>query len=111
MRLQLTPASPRLQIRVSYSGSFSVAPSATATIQNGIASWTLRQGCVARFQWPGYKYDNPGVDTVTLSLRQSEDPGQAGPELVYVQETHWNVPCASNHPIGTERTVKILHRQ
>jgi hypothetical protein len=72
-------------------------------------TWTTRQDCTARFQWPGYNYDNPGINTYTLSLRQPTDPGESEPLLVYLQETRWNAPCADNHPIGTERTRKILN--
>jgi hypothetical protein len=111
LRLQLTQSGSRVQVRISYRDSFPEVVFGIAMIANGTASWTMPQNCVARFRWPGYKYDHPGVNTFTLSLRQPTKPGEPGPLLVYVQETHWSVPCANNHPIGTERTQKILRRQ
>jgi hypothetical protein len=111
MRLQLTQSGARVQVRLSYRDSFPDAPFDIATIENGAATWTMPQGCIARFQWPGYNYDHPGVNTFTLSLRQPTEVGQSAPLLVYVQETRWNAPCANNHPIGTERVQKILRRQ
>ena len=110
-RLQLTQSGLRVLVRLSGSDSFPDAVFGVATIENGSASWTAPQGCIARFRWPGYNYENPGVNTIMLSLRQPAEPGQAGPLLVYVQETRWNVPCASNHPIGTERVERILTRE
>ena len=108
MRLQLTQSGSQVQVRASYREAFPERVFGNAMIENGTATWTLPQSCVARFQWPGFMYDNPGLNTFTLSLRQSTEPGQPGPLLVYVQEAHWNVPCANNHPIGTERIEKLL---
>jgi hypothetical protein len=110
-RLQLTQSGSRVQVRISARDSFPDAVFGVADIENGIATWTAPQGCIARFQWPGYQYDNPGVNTFTLSLRQPTGPGQTGPLLVYTQITQWNVPCANNHPIGTERVQRIMVRQ
>src|SRR5215471_4780475 len=107
MLLQLTQSGSRVQIRLSYREPIPDRAFGVATIENGTATLTMPQGCDARFQWPGYNYDNPGLNTFTMSLRPAE-PGQPGPLLVYVQETRWNVPCANNHPIGTERVQKIL---
>lgn len=111
MRLQLTQSGSRLQVRISFRDTFPDAVFRTVTIENGTASWTIPQGCIARFRWPGYNYDNPGSTTFTLSLREPAEPGESGPLLVYVQKTHWNVPCASNHPIGTEQVQRILRRR
>jgi hypothetical protein len=104
-RLQLTQSGSKVQVRLSGRDTFPDAVFGVATIENGVATWTAPQGCEQRFQWPGYNYDNPGTNTFTLSLRQP------GPSLVYVQETRWNVPCANNHPIGTERVERILKRE
>lgn len=110
-RLQLTQSGSRVEVRVSGSDSFPDAVFGVATIENGTATWTAPQGCIARFRWTGYKYDNPGLNTFTLSLRPPSEPGQGGPLLIYEQETRWNVPCATNHPIGTERIQRILTRE
>ena len=88
LRLQLTQSGSRMQVRISYRDSFPDAVFSVATIENGTAIWTLPQACIARFRWPGYNYDNPGVNTFTLSLRQTSEPGELGPLLVYVQEVH-----------------------
>ncbi len=111
LRLQLTQSGSRVQVRMSFRDYFPDLVSGVATIENGTASWSTPQGCVARFQRPGYNYDNPGVTTVALSFRQLSASGEPGPLLVYVQETHWNVPCANNHPVGTERIQRILRRR
>jgi hypothetical protein len=111
MRLQLNQSGSELQVRMSYRDTPPYSVFGVAAIENGAASWTLPQSCIARFQWPGYSYDNPGINRFSLSLRDPADPGQPGPLLVYVQETEWHVPCANNHPIGTERIEKILRRQ
>jgi hypothetical protein len=111
MQLQVTQSGSRVQVRISYGDSFSDRNFGVGTVENGAAIWTIREGCVARFRWPGYNYDNPGLSTFTLSLRHPAEPGEPGPLLVYVQEIHWNVPCASNHRIGTERVQKILRRR
>jgi hypothetical protein len=111
MRLQLVQTGSRVQVRISYRDTFPNFVFGMASIENETASWTDRLACVARFQWPGYNYDDPGVSKFTLSLRQPAEPGQPGPLLVYVQETHVNAPCANNHPIGIERTQKILRRR
>lgn len=111
MRLQLVQTGSRVQVRISYRDTFLGAVFGIAVIESGTASWTAREECVARFQWSGYNYDDPGVSKFTLSLRQPAEPGQPGPLLVYAQETHWNAPCANNHPIGIERTQKILRRR
>src|SRR5580700_5727888 len=50
-RLQLTQSGSRVQVRISYRESFSEAVFGTATIENGTATWTLPQACVARFLW------------------------------------------------------------
>src|SRR5271157_781502 len=44
-----------------------------------------------------------------LSLGQRTDGPALCPILTYTQETIWNVPC-DGHPIGTERTVRVLER-
>jgi len=111
LRLQLTQFGSRVQVRMSRRDYFPDRVFGVAAIENGTALWSTPQACVAPFRWPGYNYDNPGVNTYTLSLRQPTEAGEPGPLLVYVQETHWNVPCASNHPIGTERIQKILKRR
>lgn len=111
MRMQLTQSGSQVQVRISSRDYFPDHIFGVAAIENGTATWTTPQACVARFRWAGYNYDNPGVNIITLSLRQPTEPGESGPLLVYVQETHWNAPCANNHPIGTERIQKILKRQ
>jgi hypothetical protein len=111
LRLELTQSGSRVQVRISSRDYFPDAVFGVAAIENGTATWTSPQGCIARFRWPGYNYDNPGATTFTLSLRQPSDPGESGPLLVYSRETHWNVPCAANHPIGTERAETILKRR
>jgi hypothetical protein len=111
VRLLLIQSGSQVQVRLSYRDTFSDLIFGAGTIENGTATWTLRQSCVGRFRWPGYNYDNPGVNRFSLSLRDPGEPGQPGPRLIYVQESQWNVPCASNHPIGTERIQKILKRQ
>ncbi len=112
MRLQVTQSGSRLQVRISFRDDyFPDAVFRTATIENGAASWTIPQGCIARFRWLGYNYDNPGLTTFTLSLREPAESGESGPLLVYVQKIHWDVPCASNHPIGTEQVQRILRRR
>jgi hypothetical protein len=111
VQLQLVQYGSRVQVRISYRDYFSDKISAQATLENGTASWSLRQSCVGQFRWPGYNYDNPGASMVTLSLRHSIDPGVSEPLLVYTQETRWDVPCANNHPIGVERVQKLLKRQ
>jgi hypothetical protein len=110
LRLQLVQSDSKVQIRTSRNGAFSDPVFGVGTIENGSATWTSRQGCIARFQWPGYDYGNPGINTFTLSLRDPE-PGQPGPLLVFLTETHWNAPCASNHPIGIERVERTLQRR
>jgi hypothetical protein len=107
LRLQLTQSGSQVQVRISYGDAFPNKLLATATLQNGTAVWTLPQSCIARFRWAGYNYDHPGASTFTLSLQA----GESGPQLVYVEETRWNAPCANNHPVGTERIQKILKRQ
>jgi hypothetical protein len=111
LHLELIHSGSRVQVRISRYDYFPDHVFGVATVENGTASWSAPQGCAAQFRWPGYKYDNPGVNIYTLSLRQPTEPGESGPLLVYVQETHWNAPCANNHSIGTERTQKILRRQ
>jgi hypothetical protein len=111
MRLQVTQLGSRLQVRISYRDFFSDAVFGVATVENGTPVWTSPQGCAARFRRLGYDYDNPGLNTFTLSLHQPAEPGELSPRLVYVQETRWNVPCANNHPIGTERVERILGRR
>jgi hypothetical protein len=110
LRLELTQSGTRLQVRSSFRDYFRDKIVDVATLENGTAVWSVPQACVARFRWPGYNYDNPGVNTYTLSLRNSSDSGGSETVLVYVQETRWNVPCANNHPIGTERVQRILRR-
>ncbi len=111
MRLQVTQSGSRMQVRISFRDDYFPAAFRTATIENGAASWTIPQGCTARFRWLGYNYDNPGLNTFTLSLRQLAESGDSSPLLVYVQKIRWNVPCASNHPIGTEQIQRILRRR
>lgn len=111
LRLQVTQSGSRVQVRISGRDYFPDHVFGVGTIENGTASWTSPQGCIARFRWAGYNYDNPGVNTFTLSLRQPTEPGESGPQLVFVVNTHWNVPCANNHPVDTERTQKILERR
>ncbi len=111
LRLQLTQSGSRVQVRMSYRDYFPDRIFGVATIKHETAGWSAPQGCDARFRWPGYDYDNPGVSTFTLSLRQPTEPVESGTLLVYVQQTRWNAPCANNHPIGTERTQKILKRR
>jgi len=108
--LQLMQSGSRVRVRGSYRDSFSEKDVATATIDNGTATFTLSQGCVARFQWPGYNYDSPGKNVFTLSLRQPAETGQPKPLLIYVQESYWYAPC-SNHQIGVERIEKVLKRR
>ena len=107
LRLQLTQSGSQVQVRISRGDSFPEKIFATATLQNGTAVWTLPQSCIARFRWAGYNYDHPGTSTFTLSLQA----GESGLQLVYVEETRWNAPCANNHPVGTERVQKILKRR
>lgn len=109
LQLQLTQSGSRVQVRTSFRDYFPDRVFGVATIENGTAIWSEPQSCVARFQWPGYSYENPGVNTFALSLRQPTEPGPL--LLVYVQETHWNVPCANNHPIGIERVQRMLRRR
>ena len=110
MHLQLIQSGSKVQVRVSYRVTFSGSIAGVGIIENGTATWTLPQGCIGRFQWPGYNYDNPGVNKVSLSLRDPAEPGQPGRLLVFVQEIQWNAPCA-NHQIGTERIQRTLKRQ
>jgi hypothetical protein len=100
-----------VQVRSSYRDYFPGRIFGVATLENGTAAWTLPQTCVAKFRWPGYDYDSPGVNTFTLSFRNSTDSRGSEPLLIYMQETRWNVPCANNHRIGTERVQRILRRR
>jgi hypothetical protein len=111
LRIQLTQSGSRVQVRLSGRDNFPDRVLGVATIEDGTAVWRATQACVEQFQWPGYNYDKPGVNTFTLALRQPTQLDEPGPLLVFVVETHWKVPCASNHPIGTERTQRILRRQ
>jgi len=110
MRLQLIQSGSKVQVRISYRETFPSFVEAVGVVEDGKVTWTARQSCTGRFQWPGYHYDNPGVNRYSLSL-QDPSPGQTGRLLVYVQETQWHVPCATNHPVGTERIKKILRQE
>ncbi len=105
MRIKLSQNGSQVMVWSSYSDSFPDRVFGTATIKNGVATWSAPQGCVERFRSPGYNYDNPGTNTFALSFLQAA--GQPGPVLVYTQVTQWNVPCGG-HPIGTEGIQKLL---
>jgi len=106
MRIKLSQDGSQVTVRLSYSDSFSGRVFGAATVRNGVATWTVPQGCVERFQSPGYNYDNPGLNTFTLSFLPA-DGQQRRPVLVYTQVTLWNVLCG-NHRIGTEGLQKVL---
>jgi hypothetical protein len=110
MRLKVTQAGSQVQVRLSYRDTFPDRVFGVATIENDRATWTGPMSCAVQFRSPGYNYDNPGVDTVTLSLGKPIDGGQPGPSLLYIQDLQWNAPCGG-HPIGTERIRKILTRK
>jgi hypothetical protein len=105
MRIKLSQDGAQVMVWLSYSDSFSGRVFGAATVRNGVATWAAPQGCVERFQSPGYNYDNPGLNTFTLSFLAAN--GQLRPVLVYTQVTLWNVPCG-NHRIGTEGVQKVL---
>jgi len=108
MRLQLTQEGSRIEVRLSYTGTFT-GEVFVATIQSDdTARWTLGQSCVAQFRKPGYNYDNPGENLIRLSLSPPTD-GSTETVLLYTQFTKWNLPC-DGHPIGTERISKTLQR-
>lgn len=100
-----------MQVRLSYRDTFPDAPFGNAMIENETAVWTAPQGCIGRFRWNGYDYQNPGLNTFKLSLRSPNGRTETSPLLVYVQESRWDAPCAANHPIGIERIEKLLRRQ
>ena len=106
MRIKLSQDGSQVTVRLSYSDSFSGRVFGAATVRNGVATWTAPQGCVERFQSPGYNYDNPGLNTFTLSFLPA-DGQQRRPVLVYTQVTLWNVLCG-NHRIGIEGLQKVL---
>src|ERR1035438_2154342 len=58
---------------------------------------------------PGYSYDNPGESVWSFRLEQTTDDPAHGPRLFHTHETRWYAPC-DGHPIGTERSVKVLER-
>jgi hypothetical protein len=74
LRLQLIQSGLKVQIRASRRDTFSDSVFGVGTIENGIVTWSGREGCVERFQWSGYNYDNPGVDMYSLSLRSATGP-------------------------------------
>ena len=53
LRLQVIQLASRVQVRISYSDAFPDRTFGEATVENGTASWTAPQSCVARFQGPG----------------------------------------------------------
>jgi hypothetical protein len=89
-RLKVTQSGSRLQIWLSYFEGFPDPPWGVAQIEKGSAIFARPQACNPPFRWDGYNYDNPGLNTFTLSLRQPTGPGDLSPLLVYLQE-----------PIGT----------
>jgi len=109
-RLSLTQRGSQVEVRISYTGTFSGKVFGVASIQsNNSATWTVPQSCAAEFRKPGYSYDNPGESLFSLSLGEPIDGGSPEPILTYTQDTKWNVPC-DGHPIGTKHTSKALQR-
>jgi hypothetical protein len=99
MRLDLRQNGSQIKVQLSSTDVFGNI--GHATVQNGVATWSLRQGCAERFQKPGFSYDNPGMNIFTLTLRDSR--------LLYEKETRWTVPC-DGHSIGTEKISATLRR-
>jgi hypothetical protein len=110
MRLRLTQTRSQVQVRLSYRDSFPDRVFGVATLEDDRATWTAPMSCAVQFRSLGYNYDNPGIDTVALSLGKPIVVGDLRPSLLYIQEFQWNAPCGG-HPIGTERIQKILTRQ
>ena len=109
MRIKLTPQGSQLAVYLSYMASWDSRPFAVATIHNDTATFTVREACAKMYQSPGYSYDNPGESVWSFRLEQTTDDPAHGPRLFHTHETRWYAPC-DGHPIGTERSVKVLER-
>ena len=110
MRVKLVPEGSQLAVYLSYSQIFEGDILNVAKINDNKATFTLREGCAKTYQTPGYSYDNPGESVWSFSLEKTSESGSSrGPRLFYTDETRWTAPCGG-HPVGTERTAKVLER-
>ena len=110
LEVRLTQNGPQIEVRISRNGTFNGKVFGVATIQSdNSATWTLAQGCRPEYRHAGYNYDNPGKNLFTLRLSPQTTSGSSEPELLYAEDTTWNVPC-DGHPIGTEHALTVLRR-
>jgi hypothetical protein len=91
MRLSLTQRGSQVEVRISYSGTFSVKVFGVASIQsNNSATWTAPESCATKFRKPGYSYDNPGETLFSLSLGEPIDGGSSTDTDIYAR---YQVEC------------------